>query len=217
MNLVVGKLVRLRDDLDFPEYLRGKSVKIHDITEVNDTDGVETTVVDIKHKGTHYGFFTEEFYEPFNYYFKAGDKVKCVHNIYNNPLLTIGDEYTVIGTEMFDYEPVYAIQKADGTVLHCIGELFDKVDEPKIDCESNFDETDIFDEIELVENDAVNPNHYKSQEVECIEAIKCAVSGKKGIEAVCVANVIKYLWRYEMKNELEDVKKAQWYLIRLVS
>lgn len=66
--------------------------------------------------------------------------------------------------------------------------------------------------------DNVNsPSHYTQAGIECIDAITAAVSGKSGIEAVCVANVIKYLWRYELKNGLEDVKKAQWYLNRLVS
>jgi hypothetical protein len=27
-----------------------------------------------------------------------------------------------------------------------------------------------------------------------------------------IGNVIKYLWRSTMKNGLEDMKKAQWYL-----
>ena len=67
--------------------------------------------------------------------------------------------------------------------------------------------------------DNVNsPSHYTQADgLECIDAITAAVSGKSGIEAVCVANVIKYLWRYELKNGVEDVKKAQWYLNRLVS
>lgn len=66
--------------------------------------------------------------------------------------------------------------------------------------------------------DNVNsPSHYTQAGIECIDAITAAVSGKSGIEAVCVANVIKYLWRYEMKNGVEDIKKAQWYLNRLVS
>lgn len=66
--------------------------------------------------------------------------------------------------------------------------------------------------------DNVNqPNHYTQAGIECIDAITAAVSGKSGIEAVCVANVIKYLWRYELKNGVEDVKKAQWYLNRLVA
>lgn len=64
--------------------------------------------------------------------------------------------------------------------------------------------------------DAINPDHYKKGSVECIDAIDAATVGKKGIEAVCVANVIKYLWRYENKDGIKDVKKAQWYLERLL-
>lgn len=66
--------------------------------------------------------------------------------------------------------------------------------------------------------DNVNrPDHYTQGGVECIDAITAATVNKTGIEAVCVANVIKYLWRYELKNGVEDVKKAQWYLNRLVA
>ena len=67
------------------------------------------------------------------------------------------------------------------------------------------------------EPDVVNhPSHYTNGKVECIDAIESAIVGKTGIEAVCVANVIKYLWRYEDKNGLEDIKKAQWYLNKLI-
>lgn len=66
--------------------------------------------------------------------------------------------------------------------------------------------------------DNVNsPDHYKQAGIECIDAITAAVSDKTGIEAVCVANVIKYLWRYELKNGVEDIKKARWYIDRLIS
>ena len=66
--------------------------------------------------------------------------------------------------------------------------------------------------------DNVNsPSHYTQAGIECIDAMAAATSGKTGMEAICVSNVIKYLWRYELKNGLEDVKKAQWYLNRLVS
>lgn len=66
--------------------------------------------------------------------------------------------------------------------------------------------------------DNVNhPKHYTQGGIECIDAIKAATVGKSGIEAVCVANVVKYLWRYEEKNGVEDVKKARWYLERLIS
>lgn len=66
--------------------------------------------------------------------------------------------------------------------------------------------------------DNVNhPSHYTQGGVECIDAITAATVKKTGIEAVCTANVIKYLWRYESKNGMEDVKKAQWYLNRLIN
>ena len=65
--------------------------------------------------------------------------------------------------------------------------------------------------------DMVNhPQHYTQGSIECIDALKAATVGKRGIEAVCVANVIKYLWRYEEKNGIEDVRKAKWYVKRLL-
>jgi hypothetical protein len=65
--------------------------------------------------------------------------------------------------------------------------------------------------------DNVNkPKHYNQGRVECIDAIESATMGKTGIQAVCTANVIKYLWRFEDKGGLEDIKKAQWYLNKLI-
>lgn len=65
--------------------------------------------------------------------------------------------------------------------------------------------------------DAINPTHYTRGAVECIDAIEAATVDKRGIEAACTANIIKYLWRYEAKNGIEDVKKARWYLERLLA
>lgn len=65
--------------------------------------------------------------------------------------------------------------------------------------------------------DMVNhPKHYTQGGIECIDALKAATVGKSGIEAVCVANIIKYCWRYEEKNGIEDVRKAKWYIERLL-
>ena len=61
-----------------------------------------------------------------------------------------------------------------------------------------------------------HPVHYNQGGIECIDAIKAATVSKTGIEAVCTANAIKYLWRYEEKNGIEDVKKARWYIDRLI-
>jgi hypothetical protein len=64
--------------------------------------------------------------------------------------------------------------------------------------------------------DNVNPSHYKQGKVECIDAIEAATINKKGLDAVCTANVIKYIWRAESKGGVEDLKKAMWYLQRMI-
>ena len=65
--------------------------------------------------------------------------------------------------------------------------------------------------------DNINPSHYKQGKVECIDAIESATINKKGLEAVCTANVIKYIWRCEEKGGLEDLRKAKWYLEKMIS
>jgi len=67
---------------------------------------------------------------------------------------------------------------------------------------------------DIKESDAVNhPSHYNESGIECIEAIRASLG--KDFPAYCkgnVGNVMKYLWRYQYKNGLEDLKKAQVYL-----
>lgn len=60
----------------------------------------------------------------------------------------------------------------------------------------------------------INPNHYKG-EIECIDAIKSSMSHQQFI-GYLKGNVQKYTWRYDRKNGIEDLKKAQWYLERLI-
>ena len=65
-------------------------------------------------------------------------------------------------------------------------------------------------------NDKINPSHYKQGAIECIDAIEAATVNKKGLQAVCTANIIKYVWRCEQKNGLEDLEKAKWYLNKMI-
>lgn len=65
--------------------------------------------------------------------------------------------------------------------------------------------------------DNVNhPAHYTQGGIECIDALKAATANLKGIEAVCTSNAIKYLWRWKEKNGIEDLRKATWYIKRLI-
>ena len=65
--------------------------------------------------------------------------------------------------------------------------------------------------------DAVNhPAHYTAGKIECIDALEAATAGLNGIEAVCTANAIKYLWRWKLKNGTQDLQKAKWYINKLI-
>lgn len=68
-------------------------------------------------------------------------------------------------------------------------------------------------------NDVVNhPQHYQSETgLETIDVIEAFTFDLKGIEAVCTGNVLKYICRWPQKNGLEDLKKARWYLDRLIN
>ena len=60
----------------------------------------------------------------------------------------------------------------------------------------------------------INPEHYKFGGVECIDAIKGSLSPEQ-FKGYLKASIIKYLWRYEQKNGLEDLEKADWFLRKL--
>lgn len=68
-------------------------------------------------------------------------------------------------------------------------------------------------------SDNVNhPSHYQSDSgLEVIDVIEAFVKDLVGTEAVCTANAIKYILRWKKKNGIEDLKKARWYLDRLIS
>jgi len=75
-------------------------------------------------------------------------------------------------------------------------------------------EKDFFSD-DMKQKDMVNhPEHYNQYEIECIDAIKAATGD--GFEPYLQGNILKYLWRYNYKNGIEDLKKAQWYLSKLI-
>jgi hypothetical protein len=68
-------------------------------------------------------------------------------------------------------------------------------------------------------HDPVNsPKHYADNDggIECIEAIEASMSMEE-FKGFLKGNVQKYVWRYAQKNGAEDLKKAKWYLERLIT
>ncbi|HAB8780975.1 DUF3310 domain-containing protein [Listeria monocytogenes] len=63
-------------------------------------------------------------------------------------------------------------------------------------------------------NDKVNnPAHYTAGGIETLDYIKAKVSD---YHSYAVGNIVKYVSRYEHKNGIEDLKKAQFYLNDLI-
>ena len=65
-------------------------------------------------------------------------------------------------------------------------------------------------------SDMVNsPPHYNQHGIECIQAIRAALTDEE-FKGYCKGNVLKYTWREHYKNQIEDLKKAAWYMNRLI-
>lgn len=56
-----------------------------------------------------------------------------------------------------------------------------------------------------------SPPHYKQGAIECIEAIKSALTEEE-FRGYCKGNAMKYIWRERHKGGTESLEKAAWYL-----
>lgn len=82
--------------------------------------------------------------------------------------------------------------------------------QPREDCSMKNNEED-------KESDAVNhPSHYCRDGIECIDVIKATTKGLSAFDAFCQGNAMKYLFRWQFKNGAEDLKKARWYIDKLI-
>lgn len=75
------------------------------------------------------------------------------------------------------------------------------------------------------EEDMVNsPDHYASSRIECIDAMEAMMDQGRppmikmtGHMYYCWSTIFKYIWRWPFKkNPVEDLKKAEYYLKRLI-
>ncbi len=70
-------------------------------------------------------------------------------------------------------------------------------------------------DVDALKTDSVNkPDHYNNGSIEAIDYIKQQLG--EGFRDYCEGNVLKYLHRYRYKNGVEDLRKARWYLERLI-
>lgn len=68
---------------------------------------------------------------------------------------------------------------------------------------------------EGVKKDNINPDHYKVGGIEVWDYMKAKLTPTELAGAVKF-NVIKYVSRCDHKGKIEDLKKARWYLDKLI-
>lgn len=59
-----------------------------------------------------------------------------------------------------------------------------------------------------------HPGHYAGK-VECIDAM-IDTQGIESVKGFCICNAMKYIWRHNNKNGVEDIKKSVWYLNKYI-
>lgn len=65
--------------------------------------------------------------------------------------------------------------------------------------------------------DYVNhPPHYTQGDIECIEAIRAALTPEE-FRGYCKGAALKYIWREQHKGQNESLEKAQWYMKEAVN
>lgn len=73
------------------------------------------------------------------------------------------------------------------------------------------------DQAKITQSESVNhPPHYNAGEIECIDAIRAALSPEE-FRGFLKGNALKYIWRAGKKGDaIQDFKKSSWYISKLV-
>ena len=66
-------------------------------------------------------------------------------------------------------------------------------------------------------NNIISPNHYTSEKgFEVFDVQEAFIHELKGMPASYWCNIVKYILRFQKKNGVEDLKKAKYYLEKLI-
>lgn len=66
-----------------------------------------------------------------------------------------------------------------------------------------------------IQDNVNHPSHYTQGKFEVLDMIE-SITGE-GYESYLVGNIVKYISRYKHKNGCEDLKKAEFYLKKLIN
>ena len=75
---------------------------------------------------------------------------------------------------------------------------------------------DVDEMMEMVPDCIINPPHYLVGGIETMDFIKAKLTSE-GFEGFCIGSIIQYVSRYRHKGGLDDLKKAEQVLQRIIS
>lgn len=70
--------------------------------------------------------------------------------------------------------------------------------------------------MEMVPDNVNHPKHYTAGGIEVTDYIQAKLTTEQ-FEGFCIGVIMQYISRYRYKGGLEDLKKAAWYLSRIIS
>jgi len=91
----------------------------------------------------------------------------------------------------------------------------ERIQEKEIESMSRKKEIEIEDTRMHQFDNVDRPMHYAAGSIECIDAIEAQLSAEE-FRGYLKGNVIKYLWREKHKGGVESLKKANWYLNKII-
>jgi len=164
--------------------------------------------------------------------FKVGDKVVCLKSVIVCGAF-VNEVGVVVRVVLKDAcEPIYEVDFG-GCIQTCyevlddmvlaeacpdpmpVVETYDDLECDRIEDNLNWLDGLIRGSPEQPTDNVNNPSHYGNGQIECIDYLEDFMTTEEFI-GYLRGNIGKYLHRWRYKNGLEDLRKAEWYLKKLI-
>ena len=144
--------------------------------------------------------------------YAVGDVVTCVKNPFNDPLLTIGENYRITSVTVMDnleidggIDIVWSVKDINGgPEVHSLDYF-----------ELAWEDVDDFLTTEDKFDDVTAPKHYADSDIEPIDFMRASFT-KEEFRGAMKINIIKYVSRFDKKDGVKDLRKAKQYLNWLI-
>ena len=145
--------------------------------------------------------------------FKVGDKVACLKSDVLNELFIDKIGVVVRVYAEYDREPSYEVNFREFSQICC--EFLDEMVLVE-SCPDPMPVVEPYDFLEQPTDNVNNPSHYGNGKIECIDYLEDFMTTEEFI-GYLRGNIGKYLHRWRYKNGLEDLRKSEWYLKKLIT